>query len=172
MHYIVIGFSPTLFVDRGQSLGLVSILIVIGRLGSIPGKIVFGTVFDRRGGLWATRAILGTTAILGVPLIVAPPAIGVWLLPAFVALSASVFPIANALLVAALPPRSSWGIGTFRAVLLAASAVLAAVAGVLLHVVALPVVMVGALVVPAAIAVWIDSLDRRERNSSAAADLA
>ncbi len=167
MHYIVIGFSPTLFVDRGQSLSIVSLMIVIGRLGSVPGKIVFGTLFDRRGGLWATRAILGATAILGVPLLVAPSAIGLWLLPVFVALSASVFPIANALLVAALPPRSSWGIGTFRAVLLGASALLAALAGVLLHVVALPVVMAGALVIPAAVAVWIDSLERRESALSA-----
>ena len=75
--------------------------------------------------------------------------VGLVLFVPFVAVSASVFPIANTLLVAALPPRSAWGIGTFRSVMLGASALLSGAVSLLLHYVSVPAVMLGALVVPA-----------------------
>ena len=38
MHFVVIGFAPVLYVDRGVSLTLVSLLLAAGRLGSIPAR--------------------------------------------------------------------------------------------------------------------------------------
>jgi NNP family nitrate/nitrite transporter-like MFS transporter len=148
IHYVVIGFAPVLFVDRGVHLGLVTGLIAAGRLGSVPGKILGGALFDRYGGLWTVRLIMLSAVALGVPMLLLRPGAGVWLLAPFVTVSASVFPIANALLVAALPPRSAWGIGTFRSVVLGASAVLSALVSVLLAHIPLPAVMVGCLAVP------------------------
>ena len=164
MHYVVIGFAPTLYVDRGLGLGLVTVLLAAGRLGSVPGKVVCGGLYDRFGGPWVVRVTMLFVLAVGVPMLALPASVGVWLLVPFVAASASVFPIANALLVSALPPRSAWGIGTFRSVVIGASALLSTVVGVLLHYVALPTVMAGALVVPALCALWVGLGMRRDRR--------
>lgn len=168
MHFVVIGFAPVLFVDRGLELGLVSGLLAAGRLGSVPGKIVCGALFDRFGGLWVTRLIMATEVVLGIPMLVLRASAGVWLLAPFVAVAASVFPIANALLVSALPPRSAWGIGTFRSVMLGSSALLSGLVSVLLLHISLPAVMGAALAVPALAALTIDAVMRRERRDTGA----
>jgi hypothetical protein len=155
MHYVVIGFAPVLYVDRGISLGVISVLLAAGRLGSVPGTVVSGVLYDRYGGLWVTRSLMVAVLALGVSMLVLPGAMGLCLLVPFVAVSASVFPIANTLLVAALPPRSAWGIGTFRSVMLATAAVLSGVVSVLLHHLSVPAVMLGTLLVPALSAVII-----------------
>lgn len=162
MHYVVIAFAPTLYTDRGVGLGLVTGLLAAGRLGSVPGKVVCGGLYDRHGGPWVVRGMMLFVLAVGVPMLALPGSVGVWLLVPFVAASASVFPIANALLVSALPPRSAWGIGTFRSVVIGASALLSAFVGVLLHHVSLPAVMAGALVVPALCALAVDRAVRRE----------
>jgi len=167
MHFVVIGFAPVLYVDRGVSLTLVSLLLAAGRLGSIPGKVLSGMLYDRYGGMWVARALLLAVLALGIPMLLIPGAGGLVLFVPFVAVSASVFPIANTLLVAALPPRSAWGIGTFRSVMLGASALLSGAVSLLLHYVSVPAVMLGALVVPALAALVVH---RVMRTAAAEAD--
>jgi NNP family nitrate/nitrite transporter-like MFS transporter len=165
MHYVVIGFAPVLYVDRGIRLSLVSVLLAVGRLGSIPGKLLCGGLFDRFGGLWVARMLMVAEFAVGIPMLALPGSVGVWLLVPFVAVSASVFPVANAMLVSALPPRSAWGIGTFRSVMLGASALLSGLVSVLLHHVSLPVVMAGALAVPALASLGVDATMRRDHRA-------
>jgi len=64
--------------------------------------------------------------------------------------TACLFPISNALSVAGLPERSTWGIGVYRALLVGSSALLAGIVGVLLDRVSLDAVMYGSLLIPVA----------------------
>ena len=109
---------------------------------------------------------------LGIPMLLIPGAGGLFLFVPFVAISASVFPIANTLLVAALPPRSAWGIGTFRSVMLGTSALLAGAVSLLLHYVSVPAVMLGALVVPALAALVIHRVMQAAAESGGSERLA
>ena len=153
MHFVVIGFSPVFFVDRGVDLRLVAVLLALGRALSAPVKIVGGALYDRRGGPWTARLMMLSTSALGLPLLVLPAEIGVWLLVPFVGMAVSVLPVANAMLVAALPPQSGWGIGTFRAGLLGSAALLSAIVSALLRwEVPLSVLMIAALGLPALVA--------------------
>ncbi len=154
MHFVVIGFSPVYFVDRGVDLRLVAALLAAGRALSGAVKLVGGALYDRRGGPWTARLILLATSALGVPLLLAPAELGVWLLVPFVGMAVSAMPVANTMLVAALPPQSGWGIGTFRAGLLGLAALLSAVVSVLLgRGVPLSVLMTAALCLPVLVAV-------------------
>ena len=153
MHFVVIGFSPVFFVDRGLDLRLVAVLLFAGRVVSAPVKIIGGALYDRRGGPWTARLMTLTTFALGLPLLLLPARAGVWLLVPFVGMAVSVLPVANAMLVAALPPQSGWGIGTFRAALLGSAALLSAVVSVLLSWgVPLAGLMLAALGLPALVA--------------------
>ncbi len=146
--YIFIGFAPTLFVDRGVSLTLVATLIGVGRLASIGGKYVAGWMYDRFGGPQSAQWIMYAMAVSGVPLVALPGPWGVAVVAPFVLVTASLFPISNALSVAGLPERSTWGVGVYRALLVGSSAALSGVVGVLLHVVSLDAVMYGYLALP------------------------
>ncbi len=126
MHFVVIGFSPAFFESRGVNLWLVGILLAAGRILSAPVKLVGGALYDRHGGPWTARLMTATTFAFGLPLLLPPARVGVWMLVPFVGMAVSVLPVANAMLVAALPPQSGWGIGTFRAALLGSAAVLSA----------------------------------------------
>ena len=153
MHFVVIAFSPVYFVDRGVSLGLVAALLSAGRVLSAPVKLVGGALYDRRGGPWTARLMTLTTFALGLPLLLLPARTGVWLLVPFVGMAVSVLPVANAMLVAALPPQSGWGIGTFRAALLGSAALLSAVVSALLSLgVPLETLMLASLGLPALVA--------------------
>ncbi len=132
MHFVVIGFSTVYFVDRGVDLRLVAVLLAAGRFVSAPVKIVGGALHDRRGGPWTARLMMASTSALGLPLLLLPAEAGVWVLVPFVGVAVSVLPVANAMLVAALPPQSGWGIGTFRAALLGSAALLSAIVSALL----------------------------------------
>ena len=151
MHFVVIGFSTAFFVvDRGLDLRLVAAMLIAGRALSAPVKIVGGALHDRRGGPWTARLMMVSTAGLGLPMLLLPAEVGVWLLVPFVGMAVSVLPVANAMLVAALPPQSGWGIGTFRAALLGSAALLSAVASGLLSLgVPLLALMLAALGLPA-----------------------
>ena len=153
MHFVVIGFSTVYFVDRGVDLRLVAVLLAAGRIVSAPVKIVGGALYDRRGGPWTARLMMASTAALGLPLLLLPAEAGVWVLVPFVGMAVSALPVANAMLVAALPPQSGWGIGTFRAALLGSAALLSAVVSVLLSLgVPLLTLMLAALGLPALVA--------------------
>jgi predicted MFS family arabinose efflux permease len=148
--YVFIGFAPTLFVDRGVSLAVVATLIGVGRLSSVGGKFVAGWMFDRVGGPRSAQWIMLTIAALGLPLVALPHGWGVVVIVPFVLVTASLFPVSNALSVTGLPERSTWGIGVYRALLVGSSAALAALVGVLLDVVSLDAVMYGTLLLPLA----------------------
>ena len=153
MHFVVIGFSPVFFVDRGVDLRLVAVLLAAGRALSAAIKLVGGALHDRHGGPWTARLMMLCTSALGLPLLLLPARGGVWLLVPFVAIAVSVLPVANAMLVAALPPQSGWGIGTFRAGLLGSAALLSAiVSGLLSWGVPLSALMLAALGLPALVA--------------------
>ena len=154
MHFVVIGFSTALFVvDREIDLELVAAMLIAGRTLSAPVKMVGGALYDRRGGPWTARLMMTATSVLGLPLLLAPAGFGVWMLVPFVGMAVSVLPVANAMLVAALPPQSGWGIGTFRAALLGSAALLSAVVSGLLSLgVPLFALMLAALGLPALVA--------------------
>ena len=153
MHFLVIGFSPTFFESRGVDLGLVGVLLAAGRILSAPMKLVGGTLYDQRGGPWTARLMMVVTFAFGLPLLLAPAKVGVWMLVPFVGVAVSVLPVSNAMLVAALPPQSGWGIGTFRAALLGSAALLSAVVSGLLELgVPLKTLMLISLALPALVA--------------------
>ena len=153
MHFVVIGLSPAFFVARGVDLRLVAAMLIVGRALSAPVKIVGGVLHDRRGGPWTGRLMMVGTTALGLPMLLLSADVGVWLLVPFVAMAVSVLPVANAMLVAALPPQSGWGIGTFRAALLGSAALLSAIVSGLLSLgVPLESLMLAALALPALVA--------------------
>ena len=153
MHFVVIGFSPVFFESRGVDLRLVGVLLAAGRILSAPVKLVGGALYDRRGGPWTARLMMVSTAALGLPMLLLPADAGVWLLVPFVGMAVSVLPVANAMLVATLPPQSGWGIGTFRAGLLGSAALLSAIVSGLLSLgVPLFTLMLTSLALPALVA--------------------
>lgn len=163
MHYVVIGFAPVYFVDRGVPLGLVVTLIAAGRVLSAGAKLVGGALYDRYGGLWTARLMMLVTSALGVPMLLAPAGVGVGLLTLFVGIAVSVLPVANAMLVGALPPQSGWGIGTFRAALLGSAALLSGVISLLLRFLELEVLMLASLAVPLLVAAAVHASMHREQ---------
>ena len=167
MHYVVIGFAPVYFVDAGVGIGLVASLIAIGRVLSAPVKLVGGALYDRRGGPWTARLMMSTTSAIGLLVMLLPPDIGVFFLIPFVGVAVSVLPVANAMLVAALPPRAGWGIGTFRAALLGSAALLAGAVSLLLRYLELEVLMIAVLTLPALIAVWLHRAVRSNEGGPA-----
>ena len=152
MHYVVIGFAPVYFVDQGVHLGLTVSLIAAGRVLSAGVKLAGGALYDRYGGLWTARLMMLVTSALGLPMLLAPARWGVWLLVAFVGIAVSVLPVANAMLVGALPPQSGWGIGVFRAALLGSAAVLSGVVSLLLQWLPLESLMLASLSLPLLVA--------------------
>ena len=153
MHFVVIGFSPVFFESQGVDLRLVGVLLAAGRFLSAPVKLVGGALYDRRGGPWTARLMMVSTTALGLPMLLLPADAGVWLLVPFVGMAVSVLPVANAMLVAALPAQSGWGIGTFRAGLLGSAALLSAIVSGLLGLgVPLYALMLAALILPALVA--------------------
>ncbi|MYE75198.1 MAG: MFS transporter [Acidimicrobiaceae bacterium] len=154
MHFVVIGFSPVFFESQGVDLRLVGVLLAAGRFLSAPVKLVGGAMYDRRGGPWTARLMMVSTAVLGLPMLLLPAQVGVWMLVPFVGMAVSVLPVSNAMLVAALPAQSGWGIGTFRAGLLGSAALLSAIMSGLLSLgVPLSALMLAALGLPALVAV-------------------
>ncbi|MCY4176859.1 MAG: MFS transporter [Acidimicrobiaceae bacterium] len=153
LHFVVIGFSPVFFEGRGVDLRLVGVLLAAGRFLSAPVKLLGGVAYDRKGGPWTARLMMACATAVGLPMLLAPADVGVWLLVPFVGVAVSVMPVANAMLVAALPPQSGFGIGTFRAALLGTAALLSAlVSGLLSLGVPLSALMLTALGSPALVA--------------------
>ena len=137
-----------------MDLRLVAVLLFAGRFVSAPVKIIGGALYDRRSGPWTARLMMTSTSALGLPLLLAPARWGVWVLVPFVGMAVSVLPVANAMLVAALPPQSGWGIGTFRAALLGSAALLSAIISGLLSLgVPLETLMLASLGLPTLVAV-------------------
>ena len=156
-HYVIIGFTPTLFIGRGASLAVITALIGVGRLVSAGGKFLGGWMFDRLGGPHTARLIMIAIVVLGIPELTMPYRIGAALIIPFVCVTAMLFPVSHALSVGALPARASWGAGVYRAVLVGSAAVISGVVSVLLQFLPLGTVMVGTLAVPLLASVWISA---------------
>ncbi len=152
MHYVAIGFSPVYFVDRDVSLGLVVAMLAAGRALSAAVKLVGGALYDRFGGPWTARLMMIVSTLLGLAVVVTPAEVGVWLLVPFVGVAVSALPVANAMLVASLPAKSGWGIGTFRAGLLGSAALLSGLVSLLLRWLPLETLMLASLALPALVA--------------------
>jgi predicted MFS family arabinose efflux permease len=159
--YVVLGFTPSLFDDRGATLGIVTALVGLGRLLSAVGKYVSGWLFDKIGGPQAARLIMLAITVLGLAELVPPYHIGAFFIIPFVCATAMLFPVSNALSATALPERSSWGMGVYRAALVLASAIVSGIVTVLLHFFSLDVVMVATLAVPLGGALWVGVAARR-----------
>lgn len=147
-NYVIIGLSPTMFVDRGETLPYVATLMGIGRLASIMGKFGGGRLYDRFGGLLTSTVVMLMLVVVGAAMLLAPASAGAVLVIPFVTVAAILFTISNTLSVSALPSRSTFTIGVYRSVLVGSSALVSAVVGVLVHTLSLQHVILLTLAVP------------------------
>ncbi|HEY7925850.1 MAG TPA: MFS transporter [Candidatus Dormibacteraeota bacterium] len=170
-NYVIIGLSPTMFVDRGETLPYVATLMGIGRLAATVGKFSGGRLYDRFGGLLTSMVVMLTLVVVGAAMLLAPAAVGAVLVIPFVTVAAILFTVSNTLSVSALPSRSSFTIGVYRAVLVGSSAVVSAGVGALVHTVSLQHVIVLTLAVPLAGGVAVAMTLRRTGRLAASSDL-
>lgn len=147
-HYVVAGLTPEHFVSRGVALGLAAGLVGAGRLASVGGKVVAGRLFDRHGGRRTVQVVVASTIVSGLLLLVPPGRIGLLAVVPFVCTTAMLFPVSNAVVIAALPGRTTWGVGVYRCVLVGAASACAGMVSLALTATTTTVVMVAALAVP------------------------
>ena len=148
-NYILLGFAPLLFTERGAKLSLIATMIGVGRVLSSVGKYGAGWLMDRFGGPATGVCLMASIALLGLPFFLLPTAWGAPVVIPLLVVSAGLFTVSNILSVQALPSRSTFSLGAYRAFLVAFSAVLSSLVAVLLHAVGLRSIMLGALAVPA-----------------------
>lgn len=148
-HYLVIGLIPEAFVDRGETLALVTGLVGIGRIASMLGKYAAGWAFDRWGGPRSAQAVMLLMLCFGFLVLALPPKLGLIAIIPFVCFTAMLFPISNAIVIGALPAKSSLGVGIYRASLMIASAVLSVFFSIALRHFGIFNVMLWAMMIPA-----------------------
>ena len=148
-NYILLGFAPLLYTERGAKLSLIATMIGVGRIVSSVGKYGAGWLMDRVGGPVAGVCLMASIAALGLPFFLLPTAWGAPVVIPLLVVSAGLFTTSNILSVQALPSRSTFSLGAYRAFLVAFSALLSSLVAVLLHAVGLRAIMLGSLVVPA-----------------------
>lgn len=132
-HYIVIGLIPEAFVDNGETLAVVTGLIGAGRILSMGGKYLAGWTFDRWGGPRSAQIVMSLMLVFGILVLVLPARWGIIPIVPFVAVTAMLFPISNAMVVSSLPAKATWGVGIYRSTLMIASALLSVVFSVALR---------------------------------------
>lgn len=170
-NYVIIGLSPTMFVDRGQTLPYVATLMGVGRLASTASKFGGGRLYDRFGGLLTSMVVMLALVVVGVAMLLTPPTVGAILVIPFVSVAAILFTVSNTLSVSALPSRSSFTIGVYRSVLVGSSAVVSAGVGALVRSVSLQDVILLTLVVPLAGGVIVAMTLRRTGRLATSSDL-
>ena len=148
-NYILLGFAPLLFTERGASLSFIATMIGVGRVVSSVGKYGAGWLMDRFGGPATGVCLMASIALLGLPFFLLPTVWGAPVVIPLLVVSAGLFTVSNILSVQALPSRSTFSLGAYRALLVAFSAVLSSLVAVLLHAVGLRSIMLGSLAVPA-----------------------
>lgn len=163
-HYVIIGLTPEHFVGRGAQLALVTGLVGAGRIASIGGKYLSGWSVDRIGGQRTAVILLLTGVGFGALVLLPPGRLGLWAVAPFVCVTAMLFPVSNSIVVEALPARASWGAGLYRAVLMLASALCAAMVSVALRTTTTMTVMIFALAIPLVVA----AITERRRRPAAA----
>jgi MFS family permease len=148
-NYIMLGFAPLLYTERGAKLSLIATMIGVGRIVSSVGKYGAGWLMDRFGGPATGVCLMALIALFGLPFFLLPTTWGAPVVIPLLVVSAGLFTVSNILSVQALPSRSTFSLGAYRAFLVAFSALLSSLVAVLLHVVGLRAIMLGSLVVPA-----------------------
>ncbi|HWB68024.1 MAG TPA: MFS transporter [Mycobacteriales bacterium] len=148
-NYILLGFAPLLFTERGAKLSLIATLIGVGRVVSAFGKYGAGWLIDRIGGPVSGIALMVGIGVLGLPLFLLPTTAAAPFVIPLLTVSAGLFTVSNILSVQALPSRSTFSLGVYRSILVAFSAVLSGLVALLLHVMTLREIMLVSLVVPA-----------------------
>ena len=147
-NYIVIGLTPEHFVNRGSTATFVGAVVGGGRIASMLGKYVSGWMLDRVGGPRTAQFLMLALIGFGLAELAVPGTLGMWAVAPVVCVTAMLFPVSNAMVVIALPQRSSWGVGIYRAGLMLFSAVCAAVSGAALHAFSTTPVMLASLAIP------------------------
>ena len=128
-NYILLGFAPLLFTERGAKLSLIATYIGVGRVVSAIGKYGAGWLIDRFGGPATGVGLMTGIAALGLPFFLLPTA---WAAPVVIPLltvSAGLFTVSNILSVQALPSRSTFSLGVYRSILVAFSALVSSLSG-------------------------------------------
>jgi MFS family permease len=171
-NYIILGFAPLLYTERGAKLSLIATMIGVGRIVSSIGKYGAGWLMDRFGGPATGVWLMASIAALGLPFFLLPTAWGAPVVIPLLVVSAGLFTTSNILSVQALPSRSTFSLGAYRAFLVAFSALLSSLVAVLLHVMGLRAIMLGSLVIPALASVALVAAIRSRSRSEAATALA
>jgi predicted MFS family arabinose efflux permease len=148
-NYILLGFAPLLYTERGATLSLIATMIGVGRIVSSVGKYGAGWLMDRFGGPATGVCLMASIAALGLPFFLLPTTWGAPVVIPLLTVSAGLFTVSNILSVQALPSRSTFSLGAYRAFLVAFSALLSSLVAVLLHTIGLRTIMLGSLVIPA-----------------------
>jgi MFS family permease len=171
-NYILLGFAPLLFTERGAKLSLIATLIGVGRVVSSIGKYGAGWLMDRFGGPVTGVCLMTGIAALGLPFFLLPTSWGGPFVIPLLTVSAGLFTVSNILSVQALPSRSTFSLGVYRSILVAFSALVSSLVALLLHVMSLHVIMLGTLIVPAFASIALVNAIRTEsrRADSAAVE--
>ena len=170
-NYILLGFAPLLFTERGAKLSLIATTIGVGRILSSVGKYGAGWLMDRFGGPATGVCLMAAIVGFGLPFFLLPTSWGAPVVIPLLVVSAGLFTVSNILSVQALPSRSTFSLGAYRAFLVSFSALLSLLVAVLLHVVGLRTIMLGALVVPAVACLVLVAAIRAGRADAAGAAL-
>ncbi|HEV7192265.1 MAG TPA: MFS transporter [Jatrophihabitantaceae bacterium] len=147
-NYIVIGLTPEHFVGQHTSAKLIGALVGIGRIASMVGKYVSGWLLDKIGGPATAQLLMSLLVAFGLAELATPYPVGLWAVVPVVCTSAMLFPVSNAMVVAALPGRATWGVGVYRAALMVSSAICSGLSGLALHMFSTTAVMIAALGIP------------------------
>ena len=148
-HFILIGLIPEAFVNRGETLAIITGLIGLGRLVSVLGKYAAGWAFDNWGGVRSAQVVMFSMLCFGFLVLALPSNLGLIPVIPFVCFTAMLFPISNAIVIGSLPAKSSFGVGIYRASLMISSAVLSVVFSFALRFFQTFDVMMWALTIPA-----------------------
>jgi predicted MFS family arabinose efflux permease len=147
-NYIVIGLAPEHFVSLGVAATVIGGLVGVGRVASMVAKWISGWLLDRIGGDATAQLLMAVLVVSGLFELATPSEVGLWAVIPVVCASAMLFPVSNAMVVKALPGRSTWGVGVYRASLMVSSAIVSALSGLALHHFTTKTVMIAALTLP------------------------
>jgi len=170
-NYIVIGLTPEHFVGQHTSAKVIGALVGAGRIASMVGKYVSGWLLDRIGGPATAQLLMSLLVLFGMAELATPHQFGLWAVVLVVCTSAMLFPVSNAMVVAALPGRATWGVGVYRAALMVSSAICSGLTGLALQAFSSTTVLIAALAVPLVAVLAQEMTKRRDAvdPSSAAA---
>jgi MFS family permease len=159
-HYIILGFAPLLFTERGGKLVIIVTFLGIGRFISAGGKYGAGWLVDKFGGRVSAVCIMLGVTIVGLPFLLLPP---IWAAPVAIPLlflTSGLFTVSNILSVLEQPSRSTFNLGVYRGFLVCFSSVASSAVTLLLRVTTLQLIMISMLALPVVASVVITVMGR------------